>query len=164
MLTVVIARYRENIEWVNQLACNVVIVDKAQTGNTGREAASWLWFITQHYQALEGDYVFAQGNPFEHCPDFVQRLGRGEPYGPRIECDWNGAPDHPGLRLLEAAQFLGLDRWPERIEFTVGAQFQRSADELRKLARASYEKWHRLANEHPQGPWILERLWDYLIL
>lgn len=166
MLTVVIARYQENIEWVNQLACNVVIVNKAQLGNTGREAASWLWFIAQHYDNLKGDYVFAQGNPFEHCPDFVQTLGTRRHYGPRLTCDWNGAPHHPGLPIMELAKRLNIAvEIPNALplQFTMGAQFQRSAAEIQAWPKCDYHLALKLANEHPQAPWVFERLWDYLI-
>lgn len=163
MLTVVVARYRENVEWVQQLTCNVVIVDKAQIGNTGREAASWLWFIVQHYEGLRGDYVFAQGNPFEHCPDFVQTLGTRRHYGQRLTCDRTGAPHHPGLPLAAMAQALAIEPLPENLEFTMGAQFQVSHDALRRRPWELYCHAKELARREPQAPWVFERLWDYLI-
>lgn len=165
MLTLVVARYRENVEWVNQLSANVVILNKAQLGNSGREAASWLWFITTHYESLRGDYVFAQGNPFEHCPDFGQTLGQRRHYGTRLQCDWDGAPQHPGLPLVFALAQLGLfnAHTEKPLEFTMGAQFQRSARELRAVDLAQYAAALEFAKNHPQGPWVLERLWDWLI-
>lgn len=181
MLTLVVARYNEDVSWLNLIHANVVIVDKSQVGNTGREAASYLWFIAKHYESLSGDYLFCQGDPFAHCPDFdyrVAMLGNAEcgarsaevQFGARAKCDWTGAPHHPDLPIEEIAGELGLSQLPPEIEFTVGAQFLRSGEEI----RAAWERWDllglaspaeslRLANKYSQAPWVFERLWDYLI-
>jgi hypothetical protein len=184
MLTLVVARYNEDVSWVNLIPANVVIVNKSAIGNTGREAASYLWYIARHYHALEGDYLFCQGDPFAHCPDFVEQVrgwvgGHRPPlqglqerhFGVRLVCDWNGAPHHPGLDLergWEVVQenVVGTLRKPAQIEFTAGAQFLRSADEIKRAVHAvDCEALLRLLEQHEELelPWVLERLWDYLI-
>ena len=149
MLTLVVARYNEDVSWVNLIpGANVVIVNKSAIGNTGREASSYLWFIAKHYAVLEGEYLFCQGDPFPHCPDFVGRVngwmgraGSPEPavgahgvtrptFGTRLQCDWGGNPHHPGLPLRETIHGLGLTV-PDEIAFTAGAQLLRSAQEIR---------------------------------
>lgn len=168
MLTLVVARYNEDVGWVNLIPAHVVIVNKAQLGNTGREASSYLWYIATHYRALVGDYVFCQGDPFAHCPDFDAALGKRRHYGPRLACDWNGAPHHPGLEvenfIHQCGAMLPHFDVPQKIEFTAGAQFQVTATQLHAAAnQLEYRELALLADEHPQAPWIFERLWDYLI-
>jgi hypothetical protein len=181
MLTLVVARYNEDVSWVNLIPAHVVIVNKAQLGNTGREASSYLWFIAQHYQSLAGDYLFCQGDPFPHCPDFIEQVrmlveGRGSRaegrhFGPRLTCDWDGSPHHPGLKLEQGWQVVRENVLrtlpkPPQIEFTAGAQFLRSADEIKRAVHAvDCEALLRLLEQHEELelPWVLERLWDYLI-
>lgn len=186
MLTLVVARYNEDVSWVNLIPANVFIVNKAQIGNTGREASSYLWFIATHYHALQGDYLFCQGDPLAHCPDFIERVNElakmedvrckmDHNFGPRLTCDWDGAPHHPGLDiemifdLICAEAYRDLDV-PKKIEFTPGAQFLRSAQEIRavwdalgRAGRMPFVELERIANTQPQAPWVFERLWDYLI-
>lgn len=163
MTTLVIARYNEDLTWLNLVGgYNLVVLDKAQLGNHGREAGSYLHFILQHYASLRGDYVFCQGDPFVHCPEFDAVVGFRRFYGPRLQCDWRGAPHHPGLPIGEAVNFLHLQKLPEMLEFTSGAQFMASAEQIRRVLPSQYERAAVYANtEH--GPWVLERLWDYLI-
>jgi Protein of unknown function (DUF3431) len=181
MLTLVVARYREDVSWVTHVDANVFIVDKSQIGNTGREASSWLWFIAQHYQSLEGDYLFCQGDPFAHCPDFIAEANRADDptrmlapiqqrhFGERLTCDWNGAPHQPGLKIEETLPAINqqLERaWnvPALIEFTAGGQFLASAEEIR-YGLTNYGAWRlkAMADTWPDAPWVFERLWDYLI-
>jgi len=163
MLTLVIARFHESVSWVTRVHAHVMIVHKEQIGNTGREAASWLWFITTHYDGLHGDYLFCQGNPYAHCRRFSGVAGQRRHYGRRIRCDWTGAPNHSGLLLEEAITALKLEV-PQRIEFTAGGQFQATAEQIRGAhSRDYYRQAWKMAMEFPEGPWVFERLWDYLI-
>lgn len=168
LLTLVVARYNEDVSWVNLIPANVVIVNKSQIGNTGREASSWLWYIAHH--ELRGDYVFCQGDPYAHCPNFDSVVGKQRHYGPRVKCDLHGAPHHPGLKIegLLAAINLVSGRkvqLPAELEFTAGAQFQASAEEIQRgIGRGwNVQNLMDIANTHPQAPWVFERLWDYLI-
>lgn len=178
MLTLIVARYAEDVSWVNLVDANVVILHKSQIGNTGRESSSYLWFLANHYHALAGDYLFCQGDPYPHCPDFDYRVGqwaRGGPapqFGARLQCDWNGAPHHPGLELKSVFDYLtGADAtWnlpmPKQIEFTAGAQFLRSAEQLHAALGTDFAGRLKLLQDvshWPTGPWLLERLWDYVL-
>lgn len=168
MLTLVVARYNEDVSWVNLIPAHVVILNKAQLGNTGREASSWLWYIAHH--RLRGNYVFCQGDPFAHCPDFDAVVGKRRHYGPRVKCNLRGEPHHPGLEiagLVERINAVSLRKLhlPDEIEFTAGAQFMASAEEIHRGLGVGWDVQNLmdLANHYPQAPWIFERLWDYLI-
>jgi hypothetical protein len=171
MLTVVVARYQEDVSWVSMIHANVVVVDKAQVGNMGREAASYLWFIANHYDSLKGDYVFCQGDPFAHCPDFDVAVGKRRHYGPRLKCDWMGRPHHPGLLIPQMVESINAFRelkfeLPPEIEFTAGAQFMTTAEAIRAAFKPGEAHWlYSLATSPVQleAAWVFERLWDYII-
>jgi hypothetical protein len=78
MTKFVIAKYNENIDWLNRLKHNYVIYDKSSNPvsgsislpNVGREAETFLHHIISNYDNLDDVTVFLQANPFEH----LQRL------------------------------------------------------------------------------------------
>jgi tetratricopeptide (TPR) repeat protein len=92
MITYVIARYKEDIGWVNDLPADAEIylynkgpeIDPAsitrpvhlkQLKNTGRESATYLHYLLHDYKPGESDFVvFTQGEPFEHAPDFLELM------------------------------------------------------------------------------------------
>ena len=80
---VVIARYTENLDFVNRLPANtrVSVYDKSKTdefgsrstnvkveklGNVGREPHSYARYILDRYETLPDVVVFMQGNPRDH--------------------------------------------------------------------------------------------------
>lgn len=92
MKHLVIARYRENLEWLMPLfsmteTCplRIFIYDKGGDGhverliqgyknvttegrpNVGREAETYLYHICKHYSELPEYTLFLQGRPFDHC-------------------------------------------------------------------------------------------------
>lgn len=94
---VIIARYNENIEWVNQLKDNILIYNKGDKfdynfprqdiPNIGREAETFIRGIVDTYQSLNQyqSVIFLQGNPFEHCPnlfDFLNSIQELNSYVP----------------------------------------------------------------------------------
>src|SRR5581483_4550684 len=122
MIDVVVARYQEDVSWVDRLPskCRVTIYNKGASNtivktriadikhlpNVGREAHSYLYHILNvipfdPYPALHT--VFCQGNPFDHCPEFEAMLALDLPLnglnnfvslGHHCECDANGMPQH----------------------------------------------------------------------
>ena len=83
---VFVARYNEDISWVESLDQDVVVYNKGddfpydfpcnQTENIGRESETFVRGIIEYYDMLkEYEYVcFLQGNPFEHCKDVIEWL------------------------------------------------------------------------------------------
>lgn len=71
----IIARYNEDISWVEGLPGGEAIVcDKGEGGigtslpNVGREGHTYLWFLTSHYRNLPDVMVFCQAGIHEHVP------------------------------------------------------------------------------------------------
>lgn len=94
---IVVARYAENMDWVDDLVemhdwiDNVIIYNKGRddfkvrnghiikvvkTPNIGREGETYLRYIIEHYNKLPQHVWFTQGDPFPHCPDFMNLLSR----------------------------------------------------------------------------------------
>ena len=90
MITYVIARYKEDIGWINDLPADAQIylynkgpeIDPAsikrpvhlkQLKNSGRESGTYLHYLLNDHKADESEFVvFTQGEPFEHAPDFLE--------------------------------------------------------------------------------------------
>jgi len=81
----VIARYNEELDWVNNLnKDNVIIYNKGsdyvtaiKRENIGREVESFFYYIIENYYNLPDYVIFLQGNPFDHMhgitPDNLQQ-------------------------------------------------------------------------------------------
>ena len=74
MVQIVIAKYKEDVSWINKLTHNFIIYDKSdlpidgsiKLKNIGREGETFLYYIVNNYNNLDEVTVFLQGNPFEH--------------------------------------------------------------------------------------------------
>lgn len=172
MLTVVVARYSEDITWVNRLYSNVVILSKNEMVNVGREASSYVWFMWKNYDSLQGDYVFCQGNPFDHCSDFIAAVAeRRRHYG--LICRWPECHQNADmLKPLDIVDFVAtlavhtgvwIDVNMARFYFANGAQFRVSSDEIRARNKEFYEKLYHISVSIPKAPWVMEALWGHLI-
>jgi hypothetical protein len=146
----VIARYKENIDWANNVKKFVVQKD-IHLPNIGKEASSYIWFIKNNYNKLTGMYSFRQGNPQPH------KVGIFD-----YKCNHTGYPDHPGLQIKPLADLLDI-KIPDILEFTAGAQFDVSADNIKLRSLEWYNKAYNLImEEYPKSEWIFERLWKYI--
>jgi len=123
-LRLVVARYRENLDWLRSLTAlgssrDIWIYNKGTPGelcamhgvggvfvqdvpNRGREAETYLRYLEQVGHSNTVDAVaFLQGNPLDHCPDLNEKLGAWlaspapwMPLGHHCTCDVNGMPQH----------------------------------------------------------------------
>lgn len=116
MNSLVINRYNENIDWINELTdINIFVYDKGDEfitskqnvkviprDNVGRESESYLYHIISNYDNLDDVIVFTQAYPFDNIPGFLNyrddffevKNNYFNWYGTRImECDENGCPD-----------------------------------------------------------------------
>jgi len=74
---VIIARYQEDISWVEEFGYDYVVYDKGgdpvansiQLSNIGRESHTYLTHIIENYDNLAPFNIFVQGNPFDHIDD-----------------------------------------------------------------------------------------------
>ena len=175
--TLVVARYKENVDWVQlwaDLGWHVNIVEKEGPqgiGNWGRESGSYLHFIVKNYGELSGLYSFCQGDPYAHSSRFAPMIINPGFYAGFCKCDIFGLPDHwekldiPGAwkSLFGVYEDEDSARPPEELYFSPGAQFLVHAG---KLKSRPYSFWERILNfckDDPQAPWIMERLWPSII-
>lgn len=86
----VIARYKEDINWVKMLYIPYLIINKGdpiidpiiqphviemENSVNGREGHTFLSYIIEHYECLPDKLIFLQGNPFDHQPKILILLG-----------------------------------------------------------------------------------------
>jgi hypothetical protein len=119
--------------------------------------------------APEDDIAMVQGNPFPHCPDFLERLAGGAThYGVVYECDSTGLPEDSGLNIHAWSEVLGLEK-RERYRFSGGTQYRFPASKywsrpphfwLALAALCNLEYSNGQAN---RASWVLERLWPQIL-
>lgn len=76
-VNVIIARYREDVSWADELGYDYVVYDKGGNShstarklpNIGREAHTYFTHIVREYDHLAGMNIFLQGDPFDHISD-----------------------------------------------------------------------------------------------
>ena len=76
-VTVIIAKYKEDIGWADALGYDYVVYDKSGNHdinarilpNIGREAHTYFTHIISEYDRLADMNVFLQGDPFDHIND-----------------------------------------------------------------------------------------------
>lgn len=84
-MTMVVARYNENLDWLKTVPWNYIVFNKGgnlpkwvknkvKLPNIGREAHTYLTYIIDNYDHLSNYTIFVQGNPFDHSSDLVTKI------------------------------------------------------------------------------------------
>ena len=179
----VIAQYLEDVSWSRDLAGEVFVIKKEENSeflnnkfmpNIGKESYTYISFIVENYERLDGNYCFLQGNPFDHAnhdtifEEIVQQENSGKdfmyfnPFGRDFfGSGGNGWPDHVGLRL---------DEYFKRIfgfrlgfyAFFAGAQFVVPASSIKSRSKEFYERLMEMHEEYDDFPCVMERIWGYI--
>ena len=168
----VIAKYKEDVSWADAYL-NKIIIDKGAgelPNLPGREAHTYLWYIVNNYENLHGDYVFCQGNPFDHVSSFDSDI-KEEFFDFKPIGDWrtyskpNGRPHHRG-KGLEVAKYVNELHLPEKREylFTAGANFMVSAKSIKKYPKTFWKQCLLFSESDEQSGYIFERLWETIFL
>jgi hypothetical protein len=89
---IVVAKYKEDVSWLKDITIPVYVYDKCpevkcevelpenvvfiplDNLRNAREAHSYLAHIVSRMDELADLTFFVQGDPFEHCPDFMDRI------------------------------------------------------------------------------------------
>ncbi len=178
MNKLIIARYKEDVTWTNDLVDWQPVVIQKRTEeiegdipNAGREPASFLFAIARDYDQIKPDDVwgFVQGAPFDHCPNFFDQLqvlyhcSGYVPLGGHSlkDCDDNGAPDHPNIPLKELYEKWLKKPCPKTLQFTPGGQFITTGRDLLKYPR----QWYLEVMDDVTPAWncyVLERIWSHV--
>jgi len=96
----VIARYNENIDWINYIDSNlydIYIYNKGnklpnilnciiiELENTGRESHTYLYHINNNYDNLPEKIIFTQANPFDHVNNnFINQVNNFTTYNDKF--------------------------------------------------------------------------------
>ena len=78
----VVARYKEDLGWLNNINIPKTVYNKGpdhipdsiKLENRGREAETYLRYIIDNYDTMPQRVFFTQGNPFDHCPRFLDDI------------------------------------------------------------------------------------------
>jgi hypothetical protein len=180
MKKLIVARYRENIEWVNKINFEYIIYNKGKDDieqkyiklrNVGHETDTYLNYIISNYNNLPEISVFCQGNPFDHCHDFIEIVNNindvdnvvwlGTNWGP-ITKDYMGGPGERPLPMLEMCKYLFDEEYDTNKTFTfsAGAQYMVPKKYILNKSLSWWKEAHTIfdANIETAG-WVFERLW-----
>lgn len=126
-IQIVVARYKEPIDWLRQLSgdFSTIVYDKSRKTfhwpsryavrnleNKGREAHTYLHYMLHDYAPGKFDHiVFTQADPFEHSPDFLKLLDRSGRWQDIQPLTWGYKPlaGIPPRKILEqdVSEFIG---------------------------------------------------------
>lgn len=84
-MTMVVARYNENLDWLEKVPWNYVVYNKGKKlpkwitneiklRNIGREEYAYLEYIISNYDALPDYTIFTPGHPFDHASEIIKKI------------------------------------------------------------------------------------------
>ncbi len=201
-IELVIARHEEDLRWLKRVPTSVhlTILNKGDSPalphgfpqreglsvislpNVGREAHSYLNHLINRYDSMAEVTVFCQGHPFDHAPDFHDRLQaladgserpdaflwygfleeKDDPFGRRLFVPWSKNSDRRELSTGKLFSELFLEHSPEFFYFRVGAQFAISRTAMNGRSVNFYRKALALSLSVPDAAHCFERIWDRL--
>lgn len=175
-MTIVIARYQENVGWTSELKFPFCVCNKGEQNlpsdlNTlfvnyhdfGREAQSYLQYILKYWSNLDNYLVFCQGNPFDHCPDFLNKVN-----------NFQFDKDYVRLGHQEITEQIltDSDLWkicnelftsiPLQTFFPSGQQFIVNTELIKFRSYYFYEKILYLMPNCKDFSGVVERLWELI--
>lgn len=170
---IVLASYRESIEWLNFIPENgkrAYRVTVSNSGglthfpaadrtisipNGGREAGHYLNFIVENYDDLLPVTVFLQADPWPHAHLYTAQLLEilfGRPNFPDPISYLGRSYNTIGLDPIKGGQLdvllnecWGSSDYSKGIGFTIGAQFYVSREVIRAMPKEHYEKLLEMA-------------------
>lgn len=185
MIDIVIARYKENIDWIHSLNIdlkNIKIYNKFDNNsnlslnNIGRESHTYLYHIIQNYDELTDYIIFLQGDPFPHNHNIINQINdfllsspstKFIPLAPiTVEgLHGNSYVHHPhGLPMYYFLDLLFEKHNINNIECGYGAQFVVHKDNITCRPKRFYEFLIKFVSSeiNPIEGYIFERLWQYI--
>lgn len=166
---IVVAKYQEDTTWTNKIDnCDIIIYRKGHNiPNIGREDYTYLYHIVNNYNNLHDFTVFCQGNPFDHCKNFLKIIHTEKEFyalsNVLVHDDEYGHPNHTNnmkqkLPIGEKSKELLNDN-RKIFRFNPGAQFILSKNRIQLNSLDFYQKLLKYSETDKLAPWTLERLW-----
>ena len=174
MATLIIAKYREDITWIDDVSKEhkIVIYDKSdepseyiKLENIGRESHTWLTHIVNNYDNLDEYNVFLQGHPQPHFGNWKEfDLQELKPLGEMIACSNDGSPQHQGLPLVNVYEQVmhNSKECPDRFLFCIGAQYVVPKENILAYPKTFYQALLDMHYKEHLMPWVIERFWDLI--
>ena len=167
MLEIVVAAYKEDLNWLEDFSeFKTTVYSKGPTNkgvqlpNIGREAHTFIYHIHNNYENLN-DTCFLQGNPFDHCTGLKHATLNYKdftPLGEILKCDSLGYPHHYLPSIRETMKELELPLKDE-LTFIKGAQFIAKKEVLLKYPKSFYAKALDIVVKEELMPYVFERFW-----
>lgn len=173
---IVIARYREDLKWTQDLKTPFLVYNKGEQlegainiPNVGRESGTMLLYIIENYNNLPDNVIFLQGNPFYHFKDTKEFLNSYKDEGNLVYLsdfipidDIHGEPNHKGLPIKKFLIELGLDSKYQLFEFSAGAQYIVPKSLIQAKSLSWWKKAYKIHQENNIAPWVFERIWPVI--
>jgi hypothetical protein len=199
-IELVVARHEEDLRWLRRVPgqVRITVYNKGETPampegfpersglavaslpNVGREAHTYLTHLLARHGDPASVTVFCQGHPFDHAPDFHDRLGAlaagderpqrflwhgflddsDDPRGRRLFVPWSKNPGRFELETGRLYRELFQEESPERLHFRGGAQFSVTREAVRSRSREFYARALDLCLSIPLAAHSYERIWD----
>lgn len=186
----IVARYQEDLSWLDKVPddIKITVYNKGEDildcssiplPNIGREAHSFLYHIVENWSELSDYVIFVQGNPFDHCSKFLERITDNKLYHDSCVylCNYhiiegmtgNKGPQHPeGLEIEKYLKLFHIPYKHKKVDFAPGAQYivpreriyqhqLRLYRKMKEQIEASYKE-----NPNPLEAYVYERIWSVL--
>ncbi len=178
--SIVIARYKEDIEWSKQFP-NVIVYNKGEElndgyneillPNVGREGHTYYKHICDNYDNLTDYIIFVQGRPFDHSQNIIENINKyinNKDLDINFEflsewiirCNLTGCHHHHELPLIDTYEkIFGERKENMEFEFGSGAQFIVSKKCILKKPKEFYSKIVEILEKdiHPIEGFVIER-------
>jgi hypothetical protein len=184
---IVVTRYNEDLSWLthdvfsdirlhvydhsdrdsNYLALSIARLIKCP--NRGMNLSSmWDHLLTQREQLADMTY-FVQGYPFDHCANIIDRIAAANSNYDDLSdkllvSNGDGSPDHLGLAVQEAFEWMFKKPWPGTITFNPATMFAIPRNVARRHSAKEYEHMLAISDGWPLGPYVSERLARYFFV
>lgn len=183
-LVIVTAHFKEDLDWLRKSGMPLVICSKdnapfqrdadprCMLPNHGREASSFLKFITSFYDELPKRIAFVHGHEYAWHQRFeilsaIRCAKRDKPFvslNVMFMDDRNMSnPTYIGIKDLwndHFKPFLKID-FPQRVYHDCCAQFVVSREAVRRIPKRAYEHWLQLLLDTPNDS-VLSVQFEYL--
>lgn len=163
-MKVIVSKYKEDIRWIKNIKYDTIVFNKNiednnlfknNLPNVGREGHTFFNFIVNNYENLPEYMCFLQGNPHDHCHNFIEIINNFDfkkeflPVGPIFEeTTENDAINH---QVTSYSKKIGFElKFP--IYLVRGAQFIISKNQVLTNPKKHYEKILDSLS-HEVNPW-----------
>ena len=173
-LTVVVSRYNEDLEWLNNIQGSKIIFNKGnkiaenciELPNIGRESHTLCYYLYNFYDELNDYTLFLQGNPFDHMHCVIDLY--------EFIKNFQTADDVIGLGIYmsDAYHLNSIKKIEDHLNidnktnaFYTNAQYLIPKKNIMKRNKEFYRKLLEIHDTNtaditvPDVPWTLERMW-----